>query len=169
MRHTVLPGLLGLLLPLVACLQIGTGTGLGTDGGPVATADAGRIEAGPSGAGCFQDTPSQTVLCEQIDTCPGLDVNQGVLPSCGFRMNTGGLDLECLCGDALCPIGVPTSCAQAAQLLDRQSSLTVCQQQGEGRCVQLTAPDAGGTSSTCDKNCQAQCAGDPSCMQMCGC
>lgn len=163
------------LLALVACVDMTTGTGNGTgtgagadDGGP-----APAPSSGPNGAGCFTDSSSQVMLCERIDTCPGVDVDQGAYPGCGFRMGAGStLDLECICSDALCPVGVATSCPQAEQLLAQQSALLVCQQASEGRCVPLAAPDAGGAgggSGSCDQACAAECAGAPSCLQLCGC
>jgi hypothetical protein len=166
---------LGFLLALVACVDMTTGTDTGSGGGAGA-ADGGAAAAadsGPSGTGCTTDPTSQVTLCERIDTCPGIDVDQGAYPGCGFRMGTGStLDLECACSDALCPIGVATSCSQAAQLLAQQSALLVCQQASEGRCVPLAAPDAGGGGSgggSCDQQCAAECGGAPSCLALCGC
>jgi hypothetical protein len=162
------------VLPLAGCLQVDTGAG--TDGGAgrnqvpttARASDAGS-DAGPAGTNCFEDLRTQTVLCELIDTCPGVGVDPGVFPNCGFRMHASSpLDLECLCGDAVCPVGVPTNCDEARQLLAAQSALVICQQQAEGRCVQLVAAplEAGGT---CDKTCRSECAGVPSCLQLCGC
>jgi hypothetical protein len=114
-----------------------------------------------------------TTLCAAIDTCPGVAVDRGAYPDCGFRMGAAGvLDLECFCSDQLCPVGVASSCQQAAALLDGQSELTVCQQVSEERCVPLGGgADAGGTGGggTCDPTCRDGCGGDPSCLQLCGC
>jgi hypothetical protein len=78
-------------------------------------------------------------------------------------------DLECGCGDALCPIGAPSSCADAQQLLDQaQSSVDVCQQISEGICLPLGG-QSGGTSSSCDPSCELGCQGDPGCITLCGC
>jgi hypothetical protein len=167
-----LPTVLFLALPLVACVQIGTGTGTGSDagnaGGPTLSAPALLPEAGPTGTNCVEDPGTQTILCERIDVCPAVDVDPGAFPDCGFRMRAGSLlDLECFCGSALCPVGVAASCDQATQLLLAQSALVVCEQQAEGRCVELATPDAGG--GACDKACAADCAGAPSCLQLCGC
>jgi hypothetical protein len=105
------------------------------------------------------------------------------MPGCGFRIRPGGvIDLECLCSGVLCPIGVADTCDQALSLLDQQqTSLMVCEQANEGRCVQL-GPDGGSAettgasstsntavSSTCDKTCESECAGEPDCIQLCGC
>jgi hypothetical protein len=148
--------------------------GSGSSSGGTAAGDAGTTTSGThgaqSGTNCATDPTSGITLCEAIDACPGLTVDQGAFPGCGWRMNAASLyDLECGCGDALCPIGTPTSCADAAQLLDQeQSSVIVCQQLSEGSCLPLAPASSGGTS-TCDKSCESQCAGDPSCIQMCGC
>jgi hypothetical protein len=156
--------------PLTACLQIGTGTGSMDAGGGSASPGSAAPEGGTGGINCFQDVATQTVLCEQVNGCPGVDVDPGAFPDCGFRLGTGStLDLECLCGAALCPVGVATSCDQAQRLLAAQSALTVCQQQAEGRCVDLGAPDAGTGTGTCDKACEAECVGTPDCIQLCGC
>jgi hypothetical protein len=166
---------LGLLVSQGACLEIGTGTDAGTDAGAAtATTTTGGVTATvtPSGTGCTEDMVTQVTLCEEISTCPGVDVDQGVFPGCGFRIQQGSpaLDLECLCDTSLCPIGVPSTCAEATQLLSQQSSITVCEQIDENRCVALpTTGTTGGTSSTCDKNCESGCAGDPTCVQFCGC
>ena len=148
------------LLPLAACLQIstGTGTGAGTTAGSTSPASTESGDGGTGGSGCAEDPQTQIVLCEGIDLCPGVVVDPGVYPNCGFRLHGGSaLDLECLCGDELCPVGVPTTCAQAQQLLDGQSSLLVCQQEGQGSCVSLVAPDAG-SASPCAA-CAAECGG----------
>lgn len=146
--------------------------GAGSDAG--ARSDAGGGSSGghgaTSGTGCATDPTSGVTLCEAIAQCPGLVVDQGAFPGCGFRMQAASTyDLECACGDVLCPIGAATSCADAAQLLDQaQSSLSVCQEASSGTCMPLTA-GGGGSQGTCDKACESQCAGDPNCIQMCGC
>jgi hypothetical protein len=164
-------------LPLLACLQqVSTGTGT-TDptasGTTAAVASTGTTT--PAGAGCSTDPASQITLCEQTSLCPGVSVDQGTLSGCGFRIHAGAvIDLECLCGEELCPIGVPDTCAQATQLLSSQtSSLVVCEQASNGTCEQVGASDAGTATSpsvsTCDKTCETECAGEPDCIQLCGC
>jgi hypothetical protein len=162
------------------CLQLATGAdgGAGTASGSSSSSDAGAAGAAAAGGGkgatsgtdCTTDPASQITLCEQIANCPGVVVDPGAFPGCGFRLYAGSLyDLECGCGDSLCPLGVPTSCADAQRLLDQeQSSVLVCQQVGEGTCLPL-ATDAGAATSPCDRECESQCAGDPTCIQMCGC
>jgi hypothetical protein len=168
-------------LPLLACLQqvsTGTGTTDPTAGGTTTTSSTSATNT-PAGAGCGTDPQSQITLCEQTSLCPGVAVDQGAFPSCGFRIHPGTvIDLECLCGDVLCPIGIPDTCDQASQLLSSsQSSLTVCEQASDGRCVQVSASDAGSSAassappaaSSCDKVCESECAGEPDCIQLCGC
>jgi hypothetical protein len=175
---------LGLVLSVAACLQnVSTGTGT-TDPTATATTSASASDSVPSGTGCTTDPASQITLCEESSICPNIDVDQGILPGCGFRLRPGGvIDLECLCADSLCPIGVADSCDQALTLLMAQTSaLGVCQEVSDGHCVQITASDAGtstGTTSTttttpaaassCDKPCESECAGEPDCIQLCGC
>jgi hypothetical protein len=164
-------------VPLIACLQqVSTGTGT-TD--PTAsdgtTTSSSSATTTPAGAGCSTDPQSGITLCEQTSLCPSLSVDQGALPGCGFRIHAGTvIDLECLCGDELCPVGVPDTCAQATQLLSSQTSaLVVCEEASDGRCELVGASDAGSAQSpsvsTCDKQCESECAGEPSCIQLCGC
>lgn len=167
-------------LPLTACLQLSTGDGTDAGTAPVYSSSSGAAPTGSSsggtatsGTGCVTDPQSGITLCELISNCPGVDVDPGAFPGCGFRLyGTSLYDLECGCGDSLCPIGVPTSCTTAQQLLDQEgSSLIVCEQVSNGTCLPL-AGDAGPsstTSSSCDTACQSECAGDPDCSQLCGC
>jgi hypothetical protein len=163
-------------MPLLACLQqVSTGTGTTDPTASTATSSSSTDTSTPAGAGCGTDPQSGITLCEQTSLCPGVSVDQGPLSGCGFRIHTGAvIDLECLCGDALCPIGVPDTCAQASQLLSSQTSLVVCQAASDGRCEQLGASDAGSSTSNptvsiCDKQCETECAGEPDCIQLCGC
>lgn len=175
-------------LPLVACLQLpttsdagtsGSGSGSGSSSG--ATSDAGAVEGGTLGE-CGTDPATGVVLCLQTSACPNMTLDTSAFPECGFHQGgASAFDLECLCnGDALCPIGVPTSCDSAAQLLMQQgSALQVCQQVSTGGCVSLTV-DAGSSSSsgsssgsgeptTACQTCVAGCGGTPACYQSCGC
>jgi len=167
------------LLPLVACLQqvsTGPGTTDPTTSGATTTSSS-TDTATPAGGECGTDSQTQITLCEQTSLCPGVTVDLGALPSCGFRIHPGSvIDLECLCnGDQLCPIGIPDTCDQATQLLSSQTALVVCEQVSDGRCVQVGASDAGSTpnpsaaASNCDKQCESECAGEPDCIQLCGC
>jgi hypothetical protein len=163
-------------LPLLACLQqVSTGTGTTDPTASAASSSATASSDTAAGAGCGTDMQSQITLCEQTSLCPGVTVDQDALPGCGFRIHPGSvIDLECLCGDQLCPIGIPDTCAQASQLLMSQTALVVCEQVSDGRCEQV-APDAGSAAPTpsaaspCDKQCETECAGEPDCIQLCGC
>lgn len=171
---------LALALPLAACLQLGTETGDGTGAGvttPSGSGGGGSSSGGSSGAGvgtnCSTDPATQITLCERIPNCPGVDVDPGVFPSCGFQLHAAStFDIECWCGDALCPVGAATSCTTAGQMLDQQtSSLVVCEEASLGSCVYPGVDAGSGSSSTtaCDKSCESQCAGEPGCIQLCGC
>ncbi len=153
-----------------ACVQIGTdpSTGSGASAVPASLGAGATTAAAAGGTNCVQDPTTHATLCEQMSACPGVDVDQGAFPNCGFRVGSAApLDLECVCDTSLCPVGVPTTCAQAQALLQGQSALTVCEQLAEGRCVNLAAPDAG--SSSCDPACRDECVGAPGCIQLCGC
>jgi hypothetical protein len=151
---------------LTACAPNFLGTG--TDGGTSSTSDASTAQdSGATGAGCTNDLGGGVKLCTYISSCPQLGVDHDKFPDCGFRIRGDALDLECVCNGVLCPMGVPTSCAQATQLMNAQTEIGVCQQVAEDRCTTLQAPSNGGT--TCDKNCESQCFGDSSCIKGCGC
>jgi hypothetical protein len=175
MRRCV--ALLPVLVVLAGCVQPGLGTGTGTGGGAQTaadgSADSASDAAGPTGSGCSEDPQSGIVLCQQIDLCPGVVVDPGAYPDCGFRLHAGALlDLECLCAESLCPIGVATSCASAQQLLAAQSSLVVCLQENEGRCVSLIGATGGQADAAGPSPCEVcaeQCGGTPACFQACGC
>jgi hypothetical protein len=177
------------LMPMLGCLALSTSQ---PDAGAASSADGGTggEGGGSGGTGCGTDPATGLMLCLGTNACPGLSVDQGSFPGCGFRQGgTSELDLECACaGGQLCPIGVPTSCDAAAQLLmQQQSSLQVCQQASTGGC--LSFQDAGGSSSgsttgsstgsssssggpTLSAACQAcvsSCGGTPACFQSCGC
>ena len=170
-------------IALTGCLQLMTGDG--TDGGTASGSSSGSSSGSASsgsgsgsggatsGTNCVTDPQSGITLCEQIANCPGVDVDQGAFPGCGFRLHAPSIyDLECGCSDELCPIGNPTSCTAALQLLDQAgSSIVVCEQVDNGTCVSLLG-DGGASSSSssnCDKACESECAGDPNCIQLCGC
>ncbi len=162
---------------LAACAEVGIGTDVGssgsTTGGTSSTAAsaAATPDASTGGSGCTTDPASGVTLCEQLSVCAGVDVDPGGFPNCGFRLRGAGtIDLECLCnGESLCPIGVPTTCAEAVQLLGQaQGALTVCQEVDQGGCLQVGGADAG-TQSSCDRACESECQSDPGCVSLCGC
>ena len=171
--------LLAIALPLTGCLALSTGSGTdtgsssGSSSGGITSSSSSGGGGATSGTNCTTDPQSGITLCEQIANCPGVDVDPGAFPGCGFRLKASSTyDLECGCGDSLCPIGVPTSCATALSLLNQAtSSLTVCEQVDNGTCTPLQG-DGGASSSSsssCDKSCEAQCGGDPNCIPLCGC
>lgn len=106
-----------------------------SDGG---TSDASSDAVGTTtaqGIDCGPDPDTGVVLCSAISTCPNIYVDYDLYPGCGFRVHGSVLDLECACYGMLCPIGVTTSCTEAAKLLSSQSQYAVCAQVNEGRCT----------------------------------
>jgi hypothetical protein len=85
--------------------------------------------------------------------------------------------MECICnGTELCPIGVPTTCTEATQLLtQQQSAVQVCEQVSTGGCISLqdsgSGSGSGGTStlSSACQTCVSGCGSTPACYQSCGC
>ena len=144
-----------------------------SDAAVVTTAAA----AAATGSDCVTDTTTGATLCTSISSCPGLAVDHDSYPDCGFRINGTALDVECICSGSLCPLGTPTTCADATALLMAQSELQVCTQVSEDRCTGGSAPAAGatttttstpaapaGTSPTCDPDCRDECANAPACL-----
>ncbi|MEO8901758.1 MAG: hypothetical protein ABI627_09555 [Polyangiaceae bacterium] len=165
--------LIGVLVfgSLPGCLQLGKA--LDSD-------DAGASSAGTSGAGgagsagtaqgtnCGVDPSSGIALCLGISSCPTVRVDPDQFPDCGYRISGSTLDLECLCGDSLCPMGSAASCLDAKALLADQSAQGVCAKIADGQCTTVTQTPVSSTSK-CDKNCRADCGGDPNCVTLCGC
>lgn len=116
--------------------QNGKGSG-GTSGADASDGDAGATgsDGGVQGVACGADRSTGAVLCSGVSSCPTLVVDGDALPSCGFRIKGGAYDLQCVCGDWLCPIGTPTTCSEAAQLMNGATALQVCLQVNENRCV----------------------------------
>jgi hypothetical protein len=167
---------------LVACVDVSTGTGNGSGGGTSGTSGTSSTSSvtegtdaavGVQGTNCTTDQELGIQLCASTTSCPSVVVDNEQFPGCGWRITNGVADLQCDCNGLMCPIGTPTTCAQAASLLQEQTQLIVCQQLGEGRCVPPVAPAASSSSSSsgssCDQNCAADCSNNPSCLQMCGC
>jgi hypothetical protein len=179
LRMALAAGFLG--LAAAGCVAVSTGTG---DAGPAPSGTTpvgggGGIEGGTTGTGCGPDPTTGAVLCLGVTACPSLAIDPSAWPSCGFRVAGGTtLDLECICGDSLCPIGVATSCEQATTLLSSQTQLMVCEQVAEQRCLTVTppattpsgsgGPDAG-VPSTCNQTCLVGCGTAADCLQLCGC
>ena len=160
---------------MAGCLQIDTGD---SDAGATSTSASTAADSGTTtttttstaatGSGCTSDLGGGTILCTSISLCAGLAVDHDAFPDCGFRINGTALDLECDCDGQLCPLGEPTTCAAAEQILSDQSEIVACEAVNNGSCATLGAADAG-TSSSCDVECESQCGGAPTCIQLCGC
>ena len=165
------------LIPLFAialssCLQIGTQQG--SDGGASSGGAAGASGSGAggsavaSGVNCGVDPSSGIALCLGISSCPTVRVDPDQFPDCGYRISGSVIDLECLCGDSLCPMGSAASCLDAKALLSDQSAQGVCAGIADGKC-QVVNQTSHSSSSTCDTDCRAQCSGVPGCITLCGC
>ncbi|MEO6602172.1 MAG: hypothetical protein ABIQ16_19985 [Polyangiaceae bacterium] len=164
----VLPTLL--LGSLCSCLQIGTPHGAdgGTSGSAAGANGTGGASATASGTHCGVDPSSGISLCLGISSCPGVLVDPNQFPECGYRISGSVIDLECLCGESLCPMGSAASCLDAKALLREQSAQGVCAGVADGNC-QVVKQTATSEASTCDKDCRAQCSGAPGCITLCGC
>lgn len=162
------PIFLGVLsLLLVACIGIDVTP---KDAGATSSEDAGAVaDAGIVGGDCI--ALGGATLCTATSMCPNVLVDHDVYPHCGFRIRGSVVDIQCLCDDMLCPLGSPSTCSNASEMLEAQSESTVCAQVNEGRCAAATTTGGSSSSgsSTCDKSCAAECANDPSCLNLCGC
>lgn len=153
---------------LLSCLQIGPSPNADGGGIDAAAAEA-QVEAGATnGSGCGVEPVSGVTLCATIDLCPGVLVDREIYPDCGFRVPSSTIELACVCGEFLCPIGTALGCTQAQRLLATQSGAAACLQASEGRCAPLHPSTPGGGAS-CDQTCLAGCVGDPTCVTLCGC
>jgi hypothetical protein len=160
--------LLGLLSSISSCLQFGkAGDSAADDGTAAANAGSGG-GASVTGTNCGVDPSTGVALCLGISACPGVRVDPEQFPDCGYRIAGRAIDLQCLCGDSLCPMGSAASCLDAKALLAEQSAQTVCAGVAEGRC-QLVQQTSRSSSSTCDRDCRASCSGVPGCAALCGC
>ena len=159
-----------LSLCLTACL--GVNAGGSHDGGTAAVGaasdGAGGTADAAKGVDCIVEQTTGATICSVNSLCPAVAINHDAFPNCGFRVKGGTLDIECACNGYLCPLGVPATCAQAAQMLKSQTEATVCAQVGEGRCV-MGSPVVPMGKGTCDKVCASECGGDPNCLIGCGC
>jgi hypothetical protein len=173
-----------LTLPLVGpgCIQdLGTDVA-NTDTSSSASTSDDASSGSATGINCDEDPTTGITLCSGISECSSISVDPSALGGCGFRIHSGSavIDLECLCGTSLCPIGVPDTCAEAMSLLSGLTSLVVCEGASEGKCVQEDAAEAGtgtsttatgptSTTSTCNNECLVSCGAAPDCQQLCGC
>jgi hypothetical protein len=157
---------------LVGCGLIQALEGGGAGGSSAATGTGGTPTVG--GVNCGTDPETSAVLCLGNNACPGLTIDTETYPGCGFRIAGAAVDVECSCSGFLCPLGA-TSCADAQTKLADQNYGVVCAQVSGGTCIQgtpvptsTTAASSSG-SGTCDTVCRTECAGEPTCIQACGC
>ena len=158
-----------LLVPLLfaSCLEIAPSESADAGSGDARSKDdAPEAAAAAAGSNCRHDPVSGVVLCMGIGLCPGLAVDPDLYPDCGFRAPSSSIDIECVCGDLLCPVGTALDCVQAQELLALQSEISTCTQSSEGRCAPRSAVKPG---NGCDGSCAGDCAGDPTCLALCGC
>jgi hypothetical protein len=149
-------------------MQLGLPQDSGAAGGGSDAAGTGGAGGAPArGTNCGVDPSSGVSLCLGISSCPALRVDSDQFPDCGFRILGSAIDLECLCGDSLCPMGASANCLEAKSLLSEQSAQGICATIADGRCrvVQTTSLP----TSSCDPACRAQCSGIPDCLTWCGC
>lgn len=182
--HSLCGSIVVMTLSLSGCVMPTSGADAGTSN-TGSTSDAGGSPPtgeNAMGAGCGTDPTTGVTLCLATSLCPDVSVNPSNFPECGFRINGDILDLECLCSGYLCPMGATSTCAQASQILAQQNEGSVCNAVTDNACAQLTSAsatvgsssvgteDAGsGTGSGCDPVCESDCAGEPDCIQLCGC
>lgn len=150
----------------------------GASGGGSSSASSGAGGAGgessahaaPTGIGCGRDAVTGVVLCASISSCPSVVVDTQVFPNCGFSVHGDALDLECLCSEQLCPMGLATTCEQAASVLAHdENESVVCASIADGKCKSVAPAGKTGGGSMCDATCAGECGGDPTCLMMCGC
>ena len=158
-----------LMLPGCALLGIGTG-----DSSASGTTTGGGADAGvATGVNCGADPSTGTTLCLGISLCPNVAIDSETFPACGFHIHGNVIDMECVCGGLLCPLGVAATCDALTALLAQANEGSVCAQTGGGQCTELTvtptSSSSSGGSGTCDTACRDECAGDPNCIVACGC
>jgi hypothetical protein len=156
----------------------------GDDAGKVSmipvTGDSGTLSPSATGTGCTELTTSVT-LCTGVSDCPDVSVNQSVYPECGFLVQDSAVYLACLCTSYLCLIGQgqPTTCDEAATLLQASNEGTVCGEANNNQCAAISGGTTTGDASTdatdsdagsgCTMDCQSMCSGVPDCLTACGC
>lgn len=159
-----------LLVSLSSCLQVGKGSDAGSsaDDDHAGGSGPGPSAASATGTSCGVDPSTGVTLCLGLSSCPSVRVDPDQFPDCGYRVAGKAIDLECLCGDSLCPMGSAASCLDAKALLAEQSAQSVCAGVAAGRC-QVVQQTPHSSSATCDRDCRAQCSGVPGCVTLCGC
>jgi hypothetical protein len=157
-------------LVLSGCALLGIGTG-DSSSGATSTTGGGTDGGAATGVSCGADPATGTTLCLGISLCPTVVIDSEVFPACGFHVHGNVLDVECVCGGLLCPLGVAATCDALTALLAMSNEGSVCSAAG-GACTELTATttaSSSGGTGTCDTACRDECAGDPNCIVACGC
>ena len=155
-------------------LNLGTGSDDSSSNADAATGTA-AVDGGAQGVDCITESTTGATLCTGNTACGTLAVDHDVYPDCGFRVvgANATLDIECACQEGmLCPVGIASSCTEAASMLQNQTESTVCAQISEGRCsagTGATSSGGGAAQNACNANCESQCAGAPACIAACGC
>jgi hypothetical protein len=159
-----------LTLALSGCALLQQLDGGGTGGTATTPPAASGSSAGAQGTNCGTDPDTSAVLCLGSTVCPGLTMDTSVFPGCGFRVNGAAVDIECSCSGWLCPLGA-TSCSDAQSKMMAENYSVVCSQLGTAACVQgkPVASSSSSSGGTCDTTCRDECAGEPNCIQLCGC
>jgi len=163
------------VVPSIAENDAGSSSAASSSGEDGGAATAATVQ----GASCTQLSASIS-LCLAISSCPNLVLNPQVFPECGFRIHGTAIDPECVCGNYLCPIGVPTTCAEAASEASGDATYdSVCEQSVEGSCLQLNATgssggsgssgSSSGSSTSACQQCIQSCDNVPSCIDACVC
>jgi hypothetical protein len=146
----------------------GTSAASGGDGGGTTTV---------TGGNCGVEPNTGMQLCQAVSTCPNVVIDTQSMPHCGFRIRGSAVDLVCGCGTAICPLGVFTTCDEAASLIANQTEQGVCVQVAESRCVEsanantstTTGNTATGKNPACDQQCMTDCGGGEACASVCNC
>ncbi len=138
-----------------------------TDGGTFVPEDAGTFSQ------CTTDPTTGGTTCLASLLCPSVTIDAVAYAGCGY-LPGATLDVECVCGNFLCPITVGTSCTQLTEALTNNvSSQDFCDQAAQvsgSACRTAVATGAGGGgSTTCDQTCLAACGTGPNCDNLCGC
>lgn len=167
------PTLFTAVVLALGCEQMGQGGGEGA-GGSAADGGAGEGAAAVVGGGCGVEQSTGLELCVATTQCPNVVVDTQAMPSCGFRIRGSVVDLVCACSGAICPVGIFSTCAEAAELLANQTEQGVCVQVAEGRCAEISGPPATTSSSSggnpaCDRQCVKDCCGGEACAAVCNC
>ena len=147
------------------CLDIGMPTDSADGGSDAQTDDEDEADPTPVAYDCVRDPVTSVELCSALSACPDVVVERDRFPHCGFRNRAGTIDLVCACDNFVCSMGLASTCQQAKELLASQSELTVCMQVHEGRCVEVGAEQP--SDPKCDPICISECAGVPSCYELC--